>query len=398
MRIVPMIVIIGTVMALLGSMAGVLTYLWGSERKKRVFFSTWLLLLLLISSTIFYQFQAGSWYFENPALFGLGRMGGTVSYGALVGLMGILVLLVILAIVKYFVMKNTSSVDEEIGASRRQLFKTTAVGLTAVSMTGGAALAVVKSHDLSINRFSLSFKMIPPELKGYKIAQLSDVHIGPYYTLDDFKADLSTIAKEGVDRLVITGDLVDEMKFVAGACELLSAYNEKFPDGIDYILGNHEYFRDLSYVWSSLEKTPLRLYRNTAKPLEVKGRTLSKPAYIVGVDYPMKQNKVQSEEYFTKAMGEVPADAFVILLAHHPMFIEHAFANGVPLTLTGHTHGGQVNILGIPMLPMPKPYWRGMYEEKSRSGENLYGYVSTGTGHWFPVRYNCPREITIFTL
>jgi len=88
-----------------------------------------------------------------------------------------------------------------------------------------------------------------------------------------------------------------------------------------------------------------------------------------------------------------PSNAFTVMIAHHPDFLFDGFANKIPLTLAGHTHGGQVVIGGVPVSPLPYRYMRGLYQENQG-----YGYVSSGAGHWIPFRFGCPPEISIFTL
>ena len=92
-------------------------------------------------------------------------------------------------------------------------------------------------------------------------------------------------------------------------------------------------------------------------------------------------------------MKGIPENGYPILLAHHPNFIPEAFRRKIPLTLSGHTHGGQINLWGMNLVPVYKPYWKGLYEE-----QELFAYVSRGSGHWFPVRLNCAREVTVFTI
>ena len=93
-----------------------------------------------------------------------------------------------------------------------------------------------------------------------------------------------------------------------------------------------------------------------------------------------------------KALSGIPDYAFVILLAHHPEFFEEAIECKIPLTLSGHTHGGQIVFMGMPLVPTGTPYTKGRYVE-----EQSVCYVNNGSGHWFPIRINCPREITVIT-
>jgi predicted MPP superfamily phosphohydrolase len=98
------------------------------------------------------------------------------------------------------------------------------------------------------------------------------------------------------------------------------------------------------------------------------------------------------------ALGQLLAqgkpDAFTILLAHHPQVFDAAAAAGIPLTLAGHTHGGQLML--TPRLgfgPWLYRYWSGLY----RQGASQL-VVSNGTGNWFPLRIGAPAEIVLLTL
>ncbi len=87
-------------------------------------------------------------------------------------------------------------------------------------------------------------------------------------------------------------------------------------------------------------------------------------------------------------------DAFTILLAHHPHAFDPAAAAGIPLTLTGHTHGGQLMLTkDIGAGPAMFRYWSGLYRKGKRAL-----VVSNGVGNWFPLRINAPAEIAHLTL
>src|SRR2546421_5506017 len=88
-------------------------------------------------------------------------------------------------------------------------------------------------------------------------------------------------------------------------------------------------------------------------------------------------------------------DQFQILLAHHPHAFDPAAAAGIPLTLSGHTHGGQLMLnerLGAG--PVMFRYWSGLYRKPD--GNALF--VSNGVGNWFPLRLHAPAEIVHLTL
>ena len=113
------------------------------------------------------------------------------------------------------------------------------------------------------------------------------------------------------------------------------------------------------------------------------------------MDYPVPRERFAELEkaYAAKALENIPGEAVTVLLAHHPDFIDDGRACGVRLVLSGHTHGGQIGLLGIPLVPPLFRYMRGMYEKAGTSG-----YVHSGNGSWFPYRLGCPPEIACFHL
>ena len=120
----------------------------------------------------------------------------------------------------------------------------------------------------------------------------------------------------------------------------------------------------------------------------------------MGVDYPwadLSHNGInvsdsKRQQCFAAANQDVPLSAFKVLIGHHPNVLFDGFAASIPLTLAGHTHGGQV-VIGGKTLLSSYHYMRGLYLENG-----VYGYVSSGAGHWLPFRLGCPPEISVFTL
>ena len=312
--------------------------------------------------------------------------------GLVVSLIGMFVVLAIFGVVYGLLRLATGPVkeDDPIHIGRRNFFKRTAVVVPAVVGVTGSVAAFQGNNELQLRRLQLSLKDRPEVLKGYKIGQLSDVHIGPFIGMDKLKEMVNAIASEHPHRLVITGDLIDDLAYLDEVADYLDSRVQDFPDGIDYILGNHEYRVDVERVWKRLSQTKMHMYRNSHQQILGGPR----PVYLVGMDYHFKDD-VQEENVrlLDKAMKGMPDNAYPILLAHHPNFIPEAFRRHIPLTLSGHTHGGQINLWGTNLVPVYKPYWKGLYEE-----QGLFAYVSRGSGHWFPVRMNCPREVTVFTV
>jgi len=226
---------------------------------------------------------------------------------------------------------------------------------------------------------------LPASFENFRVAQLSDTHLGPYYRTKDLARDLRRAAETGADFLAVTGDLIDDNHFMGEVSGILKEETGKFPEGAVFIWGNHEYYHTMRTVRDGLSAAGVTLLENSSLGVERGGETL----YFAGVDYPWSRRCSQMTE---SALAAVPEGAPVILLAHHPDFIGEGFSRNIPLTLAGHTHGMQLGIFGR-ALWSPYEYTRGLY-----SGGKNKGYVCRGAGGWFPFRLGCDKEITVFVL
>ena len=228
-------------------------------------------------------------------------------------------------------------------------------------------------------------------LQGYKIAQLSDIHLGVFFDLQKLEELMEQVSRTKADVLVITGDLFDDNRLNYKAAQLIDKYTSAFPQGIYYCRGNHEHIRGIQAIEIALSQTSIRELLNENVLLVDDIR----PLYLAGVDYPMdrEQFTVLQQLYTKKALDNIPEGAVKVLLAHHPDFLDSAKAYNTELVLSGHTHGGQIGICGISLAPPVFKYMRGMYQQG-----NTRCYVHCGNGSWFPYRLGCPPEIAVFEL
>ncbi len=256
---------------------------------------------------------------------------------------------------------------------------------------------IEKNSDVE-NFYDVPIKNLPPELDGFRLAQISDLHLGAYFSLERLENLLQRIAETKPDLLAITGDIFDDVPMNPAAIKIVDNFTDKFKFGIFYIHGNHEYLRNIHAIEEMLRQTKIRWLNNSSQHVTSK-------LFILGVDYPRgapitSSNDVEREKIFAEtrknfvdaAEKNVPDDAIKILLAHHPEFIDDGAQRNFALTLTGHTHGSQIGIFGVPLLPVFK-YTRGVV----KIGDS-FGYVHCGNGSWFPFRLGCPPEIAYFTL
>jgi uncharacterized protein len=251
-------------------------------------------------------------------------------------------------------------------------------------------------NDMTVQRYPLSMAELPPGLDGFKIAQVSDIHLGPYFDLARLDTVIQLLAQEKPDLVAITGDFADNLTLLRPAIDRFNDLQPSIPHGIYFCMGNHDYFRNAVLVRSELNNSRIVLLDNSSE-LIVPGE---RPFYLMGVDYPwadlalsgINVSDSKRRQGFAAAGRDVPPGAFTVLIGHHPDVLFDGFAAGIPLTLAGHTHGGQVVVGGKSLLSSYR-YMRGLYRENG-----VYGYVSSGTGHWFPFRLGCPAEISVFML
>jgi len=286
----------------------------------------------------------------------------------------------------------TAAPSDRCGITRRDFLRNSLIVVPGLAL-GVTARGIYAASDITVQRYNLSLPAFPAALGRLKIVQISDTHIGPFFNMEKLDEVLAMARREKPDLMVITGDLIDELTLLVPTMERLVSFQSSLPYGMYFCWGNHEYFKDITKLRQAFKNSPIVVLENNSQLIA----GTENPFYLAGVDFPWASNGIGQVEkrqlYIKSALQNIPANACTVLVSHHPDFIADAFAAGVPLTLAGHTHGGQIGLLGKPLLPLQYRFMRGMY----RQG-NLCGYVSTGAGHWIPFRLGCPAEIAVFTL
>lgn len=386
MRIIPNIIMIGSIIFLLSLFWWLVMQLWQPKRKKLATIVYILVILNILLGIRYYIIYQVDIYYHY--LYTFWESWRTGTYGVFFGFILAIPILAIISVVTWLVNRMSKNVDPAVGRSRRKLLRTAAVAIPMATTGASVATAISGQDYIETTYEQFDFPNLPAPLRNYKMVQISDVHMGPSIDLDDVKAIFQRVIAERPDRLIITGDLIDKLDWLPALCAEIRNLAQYIPDGIDYILGNHEHFRNVDAILDAFRtETPMRILINESEEIFPN-------VYLAGVDYDLERDKTERESMLDQALSGIPKDAFVILLAHHPEFFDQAQERHIPLTLSGHTHGGQINVLGEPVVPVGTPYVKGRYTSDDGT---MYCYVNNGTGHWFPVRVNCPREITVIT-
>jgi len=277
--------------------------------------------------------------------------------------------------------------------SRRAFLRlASGAGLLAAAPLGLRAFPLRStSYQLEVDRVQVRSARVPPELDGFTIGQLTDIHSGPNIEAAYIERAARMLMNLSPDLIALTGDYVQRSRPISAAARALRAL--RAPHGVYGVLGNHDIWRDAAEAEQAfgqwLAPESFALLRNRRRALRI-GDT---PLHVVGVD-----DVWEKRHDLPRALGGAPPGEPAILLAHEPDFADQATAaHPFILQMSGHSHGGQVRLPGVGALVLPelgKKYPIGM----AQTGGMLV-YTSRGVGMISPhVRINCPPEITLLTL
>jgi predicted MPP superfamily phosphohydrolase len=251
----------------------------------------------------------------------------------------------------------------------------------------GSQQLVVRDVDMEVPR-------LPPEFEGLRIAQLSDLHVGPHTSRHFLHRVVATTRQLSPDIIAITGDLIDDRaEDVAVYARELRALEA--PLGVYMIPGNHDVYAGWDDVERGLRDAGLgTVLVNELALLRRGDATIA----LVGTGDPAGGTRGNSRAApdVELAMAEVPENATVIAFAHNPALWPSLAARGVALTLSGHTHWGQ---FALPRLgwSLASPFLE--HAMGAHTADDALLYINPGTGYWgIPFRLGASPEITLVTL
>jgi predicted MPP superfamily phosphohydrolase len=271
---------------------------------------------------------------------------------------------------------------EESGPSRREVITAAAAGVPPLVTAGLVGIALPQLNDFRLAERDVPVANLPAELEGLTIAHVSDVHVGKYTKGRVLEEIVEKVNAMSADLVVFSGDLIDfSMKDLPRGIEMIKALRGKF--GLFMCEGNHDLFEDPQGFERQVKDAGLNLLLNENQIVRIRGQALQ----IVGIRW--SSGALVMRDLYA-AMPRRRDDVFPILVAHHPHAFDAADERGIPLTLAGHTHGGQLMLTRHAGAgPMLFRYWSGLYRKDS--GASLV--VSNGVGNWFPLRVGAPAEI-----
>ncbi len=283
--------------------------------------------------------------------------------------------------------------------SRRQFLRNATTAVGALPFVGGFYGLVFERLDLEITRKRIHLERLPRGFEGFRIVQLSDIHIGPFMTSSEIRHVVDAANRLKGDLIVLSGDYITwDPTTQAAVVDALSGLRAPF--GIFGCLGNHE-------AWSGVEDSITRLFsaqgvqilRRQNATLRAGGDELN----LIGVDFQTNRpagayHQGVVRRYLVGVEPLVRSDTANILLSHNPNTFDRAAELSIDLSLAGHTHGGQVALEFISPQIAPSrlvtPYVAGWF---GKAGGQLY--VNRGIGTIGPpIRWGAPPEVTLFEL
>jgi len=265
------------------------------------------------------------------------------------------------------------------------------------ALTVGAGLGVKEAYsEVEVVRLEVGAEGLPAGLDGLRIVHLTDLHAGPLLPSGRLRYWRALAERERPDLLVFTGDFVDSQP--EELAPLLEAFRDfPAPLGRYAVLGNHDYFQDPRPLWEGLERIGVACLENR----NVQVRRGDGVLAVMGLQDPMaRDGRFQGVRFGPgpdpdAASAGLPPEAWRLCLTHRPTDWRWARRAGAHLTLAGHTHGGQINLIpGVSSARMLGPWTSGLYRD---GGQALY--VSRGLGVvGLPLRLAAAPELTVLTL
>jgi len=272
------------------------------------------------------------------------------------------------------------------------------------SACAGAALALyggeVERHWIEVTHRDVFLPGLPQAFDGFRVAQLSDIHLDNYtepYFLRDAVHHINSMNPNAV---FLTGDFVTKgfvlRRFsIPSVWQCANLLNQLECPHRYAVLGNHDVLVSRKVVTEALRSNAITVLNNAYVPIERAGARF----WLAGLDDPV-EGVPDPELAIPQSIRNMPHEP-IVLLCHAPDYVDDLLASptggAVSLMLSGHTHGGQVRVpFAVPLIlpPLGRKYVEGWFRF-----ENLQLYVNRGIGTIsLPIRFDCPPEITLFTL
>ncbi len=308
---------------------------------------------------------------------------------------------------------SAPAADDPPRPSRRAFLQRTLVAAP-IALTGAGTVAGAwQIGRFQVRRHTIAPPGLPTRLKGLTFTHLSDFHVGRLFRIDHLRRVVDAANALDSDVVVITGDIIDnDTDVLPATVEALRGLRHRH--GLFLCYGNHDLMDEGPGVQAYFRRSGLAMLVNERRVVEIGGENL----LVGGMMWARHDNgsllspghEQLAEATFGPAIHQ-PRRLFTVALAHHPHAFDATARRRVALTLSGHTHGGQLMLTppGQPAVGAGNllfRYIRGFFTADGTPGsarpwdpaispqsERPVLFVNTGAGNWFPFRINAPAEI-----
>ncbi len=278
-----------------------------------------------------------------------------------------------------------------------------------VGLTGAAALTLgygryVETAWVRAETVPLPIPGLPAHLAGKRFAQISDLHVGAFFTVEELAQVIARVNNLGVDFLMLTGDFVTatgrnraaQTRARLAAADSLIEPLRQIAIPAFAVIGNHDLWGGVTPIEKMLAEARVTLLRN-------QGVEVDAGLWLAGVD-----DIWSGRPNMKAALSGGPTSAVNLLMAHEPDYFDTVLAHNAPVAaqFSGHSHGGQVRLPSL--RPGPEglysfapilPTYSERYPIGLRRAAGRMVYTNRGLGCWpMPYRLNCPPEISVFEL
>ena len=286
---------------------------------------------------------------------------------------------------------NPASVDANVALSRRQFLGVALAAAPPLFNLSFATIAMRQLDQFRVRRFVLPIVGLPSDLHGLTVTQISDMHVGRFTSGRILHEVVRIVNELRADLVLLTGDLInDAIADLDHGLDLVRSMQASH--GVYLIEGNHDLIENGPEFERRMKDSGIPFLLDESVVITVRGT----PLQLFGLSWTRaRENRdVAIAAAVRQLLNQRQPESFPIVLAHHPHAFDAAAAASVPLTLAGHTHGGQLMLneqYGFG--PALFRYWSGLY---TKGASKLI--VSNGVGNWFPLRLRAPAELLHLTL
>ena len=260
--------------------------------------------------------------------------------------------------------------------------------VAAAALSTGYGIAEAKQTP-QVKRVPIKIDHLPPELEGFRIVQITDIHVNPTFRRAAVADIVGVVNTLDADIVVLTGDLVDgsvaQLGFDVAPLKQINSVSGNF-----FVTGNHEYYSGVVEWIEEVKRLGFSVLLNEHLVIS---RGQARMVLAGVTDYRGGNFLTSHRSDPQKSLNGAPPADVKILLAHQPKNIFDAAKAGYDLQISGHTHGGQFFPWNL-LVGFSQPYVSGLHTH-----QNTRIYVSRGTGYWGPpLRVGSPSEITLIKL